>query len=182
MIDDLLDVSRLNAGRLTLETEDVDLTALCREVVERFSEELEKSRSQLDLQLEPLVVGRWDRRRLDQVIVNLVSNAIKYGGGQPITVTLKSEGGDAVLEVRDRGIGISPEDQARVFRRFERAVSARHFGGLGLGLWIVSEIVRCSGGTISLESVVDRGSRFEVRLPLAGPPPGAPEPPASDSG
>jgi signal transduction histidine kinase len=113
-------------------------------------------------------VGRWDRLRLDQIVTNLLSNALKYGPGKPIEIRLQSHDSAAVLAVRDEGIGIPPEDQARIFERFERAVSPRHFGGLGLGLWIVKQIVTAMGGTISVRSEAGNGSEFTVVLPSAG--------------
>ncbi|MDQ2978835.1 MAG: PAS domain S-box protein [Acidobacteriota bacterium] len=166
LVDQLLDVSRVGAGRLALEPEELDLSALCREVADRFADELARSGSALDLRVDPPVVGVWDRLRLDQVVGNLLSNAIKYGQGRPIELEAREEDESAVLLVRDHGIGIPPEDQTRVFARFERAVSSRHFGGLGLGLWIVHQIVDASGGTISIESAEGAGTAFTVRLPL----------------
>ena len=166
LVDQLLDVSRVGAGRLALEPEELDLSALCREVADRFADELARSGSALDLRVAPPVVGFWDRLRLDQVVGNLLSNAIKYGQGRPIELEARAEDESAVLLVRDHGIGIPPEDQARVFARFERAVSSRHFGGLGLGLWIVHQIVDASGGTISIECAEGAGTAFTVRLPL----------------
>jgi signal transduction histidine kinase len=115
---------------------------------------------------EAPVVGIWDRLRLIQIATNLVGNAVKYGRGRPIDVTVRAEGGVAMLEVIDRGIGISDEDRERIFDRFERAVSERHYGGLGLGLWITREIVKVLGGEITVESTLGEGSTFTVRLPV----------------
>jgi signal transduction histidine kinase len=114
-----------------------------------------------------MVIGRWDRLRIDQIVTNLLSNAIKYGQGKPIEVSVKSLGTTARLIVHDSGIGIDPEWQARLFQRFERAVSVRNYGGFGLGLWIVRQIVEAHGGTICLESRLGEGSTFVVDLPLA---------------
>ena len=112
--------------------------------------------------------GRWDRLRLEQVFGNLLSNAIKYGGGHPIEVAVSRNGNGhtAKLEVTDHGIGISAEDQARLFNRFERAVSIESFGGLGLGLYITRQIVTAHGGTIRVESQPGAGATFVVELPL----------------
>jgi signal transduction histidine kinase len=101
------------------------------------------------------------------VLTNLLSNAIKYGGGRPVRVAVRREGTDAVIEVEDRGIGIAPDVQDRIFGRFERAVSGREYGGLGLGLWIVRRIVEAHGGTVRLTSEPERGSTFGVVLPAA---------------
>ena len=114
---------------------------------------------------EPLI-GEWDRFLLDQVVTNLLGNAIKYGAGAPVHVTLTSTQDAARLSVRDRGIGIAPEDQARIFERFERAVSDRHYGGLGLGLWIARQVVEAHGGTIRFESTPGKRTTFIVELPL----------------
>jgi signal transduction histidine kinase len=168
LIEELLDVSRISAGRLTLARETVDLSLLVHTIVERMRDDAERNRSTLRLTTER-AIGHLDRGRIDQIVTNIVSNAIKYGGGQPIDVQLARDGEQAVLTVRDRGIGIAPDDQVRIFERFERAVSARNFGGLGLGLWIVRQLVEAHDGTISVESVKDEGSTFVVRLPLATP-------------
>jgi signal transduction histidine kinase len=111
------------------------------------------------------VVGCWDRARLDQVISNLLSNAMKYGAGQPVQVTVVGQEHQAVLSVRDDGIGVAPEHQARIFARFERAVSNANFGGLGLGLWIVSQVVESMGGRVTVESGIGQGATFMVCLP-----------------
>ena len=108
-----------------------------------------------------------DRLRLEQVFTNLLGNAIRFGAGRPVSVSLRRLGERAVLRVSDRGIGISPEDQARIFDRFERAVSVRNFGGLGLGLWISRQIVEASGGAIRVESAPGRGAAFTVELPVS---------------
>jgi signal transduction histidine kinase len=109
--------------------------------------------------------GSWDRMRLDQVVTNLLSNGVKYGGGKPVEITLSHGPSGVRLTVQDHGIGIAPDDQRRIFERFERAASARHYGGFGLGLWITRQIVESSGGTISVDSAPDRGSKFVVNLP-----------------
>jgi signal transduction histidine kinase len=105
---------------------------------------------------------------MEQVLTNLLSNAIKYGAGKPIEVELHPEPRLARLLVRDHGIGIDPSDQHRVFERFERAAPVRHYGGLGLGLWITRQIVEASGGTIAVASELARGATFAVELPLEG--------------
>ena len=164
LISELLDVSRVTAGRLDLEVDDLDLADLVGEVIERFSDALEQAECCLDCSIEP-VVGCWDRHRLDQVITNLLSNAIKYGKGKPITVSVAGQGDLAVLTVRDHGIGFAEADRERIFGRFERAVDAHRFAGMGLGLWITREIVRAHGGSIRAEGEPDQGARFTVSLP-----------------
>jgi len=166
LIDQMLDVSRITAGRLQLEHEQFDLDALIREVSDRFSEEAARAGSSIALDLQARVHGTWDRLRLEQVVTNLIGNAVKYGKGNPIDVVLTVDGAGAVIRVKDRGIGILPGQQEKIFERFERAVGPREFGGFGLGLWITRQIVEASGGAIAVESEPGVGSVFTVRLPL----------------
>ncbi|WP_437275218.1 AAA family ATPase [Sorangium sp. So ce375] len=166
LVNELLDVTRLNAGRLSLTRAPVDLASLTREVVERMRQQLADARCRPQLELEGPVVGHWDASRMEQVLINLLSNAIKYGAGGPVHVVVRREGERALLVVRDHGIGIAEADQARIFERFERAVSVRNFGGLGLGLYIVRWIVTSHGGTIRVESEPGAGAAFIVELPL----------------
>ncbi len=168
LVDELLDVSRVAQGRLTLDLDDVDLGELATQIVTRLDDELRRAGSTPQIQVVA-VRGRWDRARLDQVLTNLLANAIKYGAGFPIEITVEDRGADAIVSVRDHGIGIDPEAQARIFDRFERAVSSRHYGGLGLGLWISRQIVLSHGGSIAVSSEAGAGARFDVILPKAGP-------------
>ncbi|MFP2912181.1 PAS domain-containing sensor histidine kinase [Pyxidicoccus sp. 3LFB2] len=165
LVRELLDVSRITAGRLRLEREDLDLAALTREMVPRFSEDLSRAGCELRLDAPEPVMGHWDRLRLEQVLQNLLSNAIKYGRGRPIEVRVGGDGERAWLSVRDEGVGIDPQGQARLFQRFERLASERHYGGLGLGLWIVKQIVDALEGRIQVRSAPGQGSTFTVELP-----------------
>jgi signal transduction histidine kinase len=160
----LLDVSRITAGRLELAREEDDLAALVREVAARVAADAGGA-PPISVEAEDAVRCTFDPARMDQVVSNLLSNALKYGGGRPVQVTVRPADGRARLEVADRGIGIAADDQARIFGRFERAVSGRAYGGLGLGLWIVRRIVEAHGGTISLTSTPGEGSSFVVELP-----------------
>jgi predicted ATPase/signal transduction histidine kinase len=169
LVGELLNVARIRADRLELQLEDLDLASLVRDVVERFSNEMTRMNCPLSVDARAPVVGRWDRIRLEQVVTNLLSNATRFGAGKPIELTVEQSTDAARLIVKDHGIGIPPERVSRIFDRFERAVSVREYGGLGLGLYIVREIVKALGGTISVESVVNVGSTFTVELPLAGP-------------
>jgi PAS domain S-box-containing protein len=168
LISEMLDVSRIDAGRLELSIEEVDLGELVREVVTRFAGELERAETRLELSVEEGVVGQWDRLRLDQVVTNLLHNAMKYGKGAPIQVALAidAETGAAQLTVTDRGIGISAADQVRIFGRFERAVSSRAYGGMGVGLFIVAQILAAHRAEISVTSELGQGATFVVSLPL----------------
>jgi PAS domain S-box-containing protein len=166
LVSDLLDVSRIAAGRFTVEREPVDLAALVREVAARFEPQAQRVGSRLVLDVPESLEAQSDRLRFDQVVTNLVDNAIKYGEGKPIKVTLAFEPGWAVLTVRDKGIGIDPAKLDVIFGRYERAVSERHYGGLGLGLYISRSVVEALGGTVSATSERGAGSAFEVRLPI----------------
>jgi PAS domain S-box-containing protein len=165
LVDSLLDFSRLASGRMDLRLELMDWAALVEEVADRFAPHLEEARCPLTLRVTPSLVGGWDRLRLEQITTNLLTNAIKYGAGAPIEVTLDGDAERAVLRVRDNGIGIKAEDQARIFHRFERAVSSRRYGGFGLGLWIVRRVADALGGTIAVESAPGAGATFTVSLP-----------------
>jgi signal transduction histidine kinase len=164
LIEDLLDVSRINIGKLGLNLEDFDLADLLNDVMEHFSHQT-KDMCKIEIQSCEKVQGSWDRFRLEQVFVNLLTNAFKYGSGKPVKIKLESTPNQARFIIQDHGIGIAKEDQQRIFERFERAVSSAHFGGLGLGLFISSEIVRAHGGELKVESEVGKGSTFIVELP-----------------
>jgi signal transduction histidine kinase len=168
LINDLLDVTRFTSGRLAFQPEPLDVATLAAEVVEQFREEALRAGITIALDASP-APGRWDRSRLDQVLTNLLTNAIKFGAGRPIEVAVRGQADTVRLTVTDHGIGIAPDDQAIIFDRFERAVSARNYGGFGLGLWIVHQIVTAMGGTITVDSVVGQGSTFTVILPQQPP-------------
>jgi PAS domain S-box-containing protein len=170
LIANLLDVSRIVSGRLVLDLEEVDAAEAVREVADRFAEEAQRAGCQLELATTP-AVGRWDRVRLEQVVTNLLSNAIKYAPGRPIRIEVAG-GSPTRVVVEDHGIGIAPDDLARIFERFERAVPTRHYGGLGMGLFIAHQIVEAHGGSIQVTSHPGEGARFTVELPPR-PPPGA---------
>jgi PAS domain S-box-containing protein len=165
LLDVMLDVSRIAGGRLPLEYEDSDAAAIARAVATRMAAPAAEAGSTVEIQAAAREAGRWDPLRLEQVLANLLSNAIKYGGGRPITLTLGGDAARLSIAVRDQGIGIAPEQQARIFERFERAVSAHNYGGFGLGLWICRRIVDAMEGEISVESAPGRGATFTVMLP-----------------
>jgi PAS domain S-box-containing protein len=165
MIDELMDVSRIAAKRLRLDIEEVDLSAIVRDVASRHAEEAARAGSALEVRADAPVVGRWDRIRLEQVVTNLLTNAVKFGAGRPIELAVEGQGPEVRLTVADHGIGIAPEDVERIFQRYEQAVTSRTYGGLGLGLYIVHQIVEAHGGTIRVESQSGAGTRFTVDLP-----------------
>ena len=168
LIDLLLDVSRMTVGRIELKRTSVDLAELARELLARNSDELTAGGIEVTLDAEP-VTGDWDVTRLEQVVGNLLSNALKYGNRKPVHIKVRREGAFAVLAVTDTGLGVPASEQRRIFERFERAHSGGP-SGMGLGLWIVREIVDAHGGSIGLASVPNEGSTFTVRLPLASTP------------
>ena len=168
LIQELLDVSRITSGRLRLDPEPLDLAQLVGDVVGKLADAAALAGCELQVDLAAPVPGQWDRMRMEQVVGNLLANAIKYGAGAPIDVSLAASGDAAVLRVTDRGIGIEPRDLERIFGRFERAVSARHYGGFGLGLWIAREIVEAAGGAIAVASTPGQGATFTVTLPVRG--------------
>ncbi|MCK8498936.1 ATP-binding protein [Myxococcus fulvus] len=166
LVDHLLDVSRVSLGRLALEPTEVDLGQAVRDAVDRMEEVFAVAGCTVRVEIPEPLQGRWDSLRLDQVLVNLLTNAAKYGAGRPVQVSASAEGEARVrLSVRDEGIGISETDLPRLFGRFERAVSERHYGGLGLGLYISRQIVEAMGGSIEVESREGVGSVFTVLLP-----------------
>jgi PAS domain S-box-containing protein len=167
----LLDVSRIHMDRLVLELEEVSLEQAVAEAVTQVEDEAAQAGSPVTVRGQ-VAVGRWDRLRISQVVTNLLSNAVKYGAGKPVEVTYGERDGRVWLLVRDQGIGIAPADQQQIFERFERAVSSRNYGGLGLGLFIVKRIVEAHGGTIRVESAAGAGAAFYVELPVQ-PPEGA---------
>ncbi|HUL57879.1 MAG TPA: ATP-binding protein [Anaeromyxobacteraceae bacterium] len=175
LVTALLDVSRIHMGRLELEFEEVDLAAVVAESVSQLEDEAAQAGSSIEVK-GAAVRGEWDRLRVGQIVTNLLSNAVKYGAGKPVDVEFTGDGERARIVVRDRGIGIAATDQRQIFERFERAVSSRNYGGLGLGLYIVRRIVEAHGGTIRVESEPGEGAAFFVDLPLrAAPHPPPPE-------
>ncbi|WP_242516204.1 AAA family ATPase [Sorangium cellulosum] len=168
--DELLDVSRGQAVRLSLHVAEVDLVALVRDVIARFKLDLARAGCSLSLRDGGRLVGLWDRSRVDQIVTHLLANAIKFGAGKPVEISLGEEAGTARLSVKDHGIGIDPARHAQIFERFGRAVSERHYGGLGLGLYMSRRIAEAHGGSIRVRSAPGDGATFTVELPRAGPP------------
>jgi PAS domain S-box-containing protein len=168
LIDLLLDVSRMTVGRIELKRTSVDLAELTRDFLARNADELTAGGIEVTLNAEP-VTGQWDVARIEQVVGNLLSNALKYGNRKPVHLEVRREGASALLAVTDTGLGVPASEHRRIFERFERAHSGGQ-SGMGLGLWIVREIVDAHGGSIEIASVPEEGSTFTVRLPLTPTP------------
>ncbi len=174
LIERLFDAVRFQAGQVKLELVELDLAAMLRDLAAGLSIQFEQAGCELALDVPHSLVGLWDRMRLEQIVVNLLTNALKYGEGRPVRLSLtkfeKAQAGGgrphARIEVRDHGMGISPEAQTRIFHRFERAVSSRNYSGLGLGLYIVERAVHSLGGTVRVESREGEGANFIVELPI----------------
>jgi signal transduction histidine kinase len=182
LVDRLLDVSRLSSRDVLLDREPMDVADVVRDVVARFEDVAAEAGASITVNIDGPTAGVWDRSRLDQVVTNLLGNALKYGGGSPVTIALSSGwSGQLRLTVKDAGPGIAPENQERIFSQYQRA-AADAYGGMGLGLWLVRRIVTAHGGTVTLDSSPGKGATFVVILPknpemsekLAAPLPAAP--------
>ncbi|HLL04229.1 MAG TPA: ATP-binding protein [Myxococcaceae bacterium] len=165
MMDALMDISQMTAGRLELKRQRLDLVELVRESVSTLDEELRQSGVEIRVQAQGPVEGSWDRLRLGQVVDNLLSNAVKYGKGRPVDLRVSTDGAMAKLVVSDQGVGIAPEDQERLFDRFERVRLNKDVVGHGVGLWIVRRVVEAHGGSVTVESRLGEGASFIVQLP-----------------
>jgi signal transduction histidine kinase len=163
LVSQLLDVSKIAAGRFDLQPQWVDLGRIAERVIERFASHAPGRES--PFRLKGAARAYLDPFRIEQLVTNLVSNAMKYGEGKPIEIELSADEERARLTVRDHGIGIGTREQARIFERFERAVSSNEYGGFGLGLWIARQVVEASGGKISVASELGKGAEFTVVLP-----------------
>jgi PAS domain S-box-containing protein len=166
LVESLLDVSRLSTGKLTLNPERLDLTTTVAEVTDRLREAASQAGCAIHVQGESPVEGSWDRLRIEQVLINLLSNAFKYAAGSPVKISITRALTEGILVIADKGPGIPPEALTRLFQRFERAAPMRHFGGLGLGLYVARQIVEAHGGTLSVSNPPEGGARFTVRLPM----------------
>jgi signal transduction histidine kinase len=164
----LLEVSRVSAGQLKLRPEPVDIAEIVRETSEIYAAEAAYHGSRIDVVAPERLLGSWDRMAVEQIVMNLLVNAIKYGDGKPITITLTRDERYARLAVTDGGVGVSPADQARIFERFEQAVAAQTqaHGGFGVGLWLVRTLIEAHEGSIAIDSSPNQGATFTVRLPI----------------
>lgn len=168
LVTELLDISRMTSGKLSLDLDSVDFGAVVSEVALRLGSRAEMAGCALEL-AAPSIKGQWDELLLDRLVSSLLDNAIKFGPGKPIRIQVQAVPGGARLTVQDGGIGISAEHISRIFGRFERAVSARNYGGLGLGLYTCRTIAEAMAGTVAVQSQPGQGSTFTVELPLSVP-------------
>jgi hypothetical protein len=170
LVDTLLDVSRITSGSLTLVPSIFDLTAAVQEVVERFREHAVRAHSPVTVRSPGPLQGSWDRLRIEQVVTNLLVNALKYASGTQVDIVLAGDDAEVTIRIADGGPGIPESEWERIFRRFERAAPMRNFGGLGLGLYVARQIVEAHGGTIDLAPGRARGAEFVIRLPRSTAP------------
>ncbi|MCQ2028231.1 hybrid sensor histidine kinase/response regulator [Stutzerimonas zhaodongensis] len=166
LIDDMLDVSRIRTGKLSIRPTEVDIGKLVASMVENFAPQMEASGCPLLFQRPESLIGVWDEFRIEQVVANLLTNAMRYGAGKPVQVSVSRQGESACVEVRDQGIGISSKSLERIFCQFERAEGSESSAGLGLGLFIAEQIVKAHQGCIQVESEEGKGAVFRVLLPL----------------
>jgi signal transduction histidine kinase len=165
LIDTLLNFSQIQSGRLKLDYSKFEFNQIIRDTVERFSSELKSANCEIILNLGPPVEGEWDLLRVEQVLINLLSNVVKYAPGKPVTVSVTSDKEKVWIRIKDQGPGIPAQDRERIFQRFERAKDTQAVPGLGLGLYVVRQIIDTHGGTIGVSSELGTASTFTVCLP-----------------
>lgn len=165
LIDDLLDVTRISSGKLSLNKEHFSIKEMVTDVVGQYAHQFKHSQSVVEVVIENDIVGFWDKVRIEQVITNLLTNAAKYAPKQPVLTKVTTDGNIVKIQVTDKGPGITPENHERIFKRFERVSDKQNIGGLGLGLYICKQIVEAHRGKIYVESVPGNGATFIVELP-----------------
>lgn len=167
LVDDMLDISRIRTGRLKMQLEEVNVTEMISDVLERLRPQFTNNGGIPVVKIEEDIIAFWDKFRIEQVLTNLLTNAIRYGNNRPVKIEVCRRNEEVIISVIDQGIGIAPENVDRIFNRFERAgMSASEVSGLGLGLFITHQIVKSHGGTINVESNLGEGSRFHIHLPI----------------
>lgn len=173
LIDDMMDASRINSKQLSIRPVPMELSALLARVVENLAHQAAAAGSPITLDAGQPVTALWDEFRIEQVVINLLTNALRYGEGKPVAVSLRLLPQSACISVRDQGRGISATNQLRIFEQFSRVANDDGTGGLGLGLFITRQLVEAHGGTISVQSRPGEGAVFTVTLPLTPPAPPA---------
>lgn len=165
LIDDMLDVSRLRSNTLSIRPVRMELSGLLERVIDDLSRRAKNSGSEVRFVERGIVNGWWDEFRIEQIIVNLLTNAFHYGAGLPVEVSLSETEQFVEVRVRDHGLGIAPADQARIFEPFERGADNKVSTGLGLGLYISRQLAEAHNGTLTVASVLQQGSTFSLSLP-----------------
>lgn len=168
IIENILAESKIARGQVDLLLEVFDISEMLKQVIDRFQVKADFLGVKVELAPTEIIEGKWDRFRIEQVVLNLLSNAIRYGRKQPVKVSVKKHADQIFLTVKDQGIGIHPADHKRIFEQYERAVPENQMRGIGLGLYIANNIVKAHGGEIQLKSALDQGSEFTIILPCAG--------------
>jgi len=171
LVDQLLDLTSIRIGKLDLKKELFNIAEVVEEIIDQQKADVPDIPDIKFVKPKNIIIGNWDRSRLEQIIGNLISNAIKYGNGNPIEVAISSdpENNSVSICVKDQGIGISKEMQESIFDKFQRIPEVRNINGLGLGLYIVKKIVEAHGGNVYVQSIPKQGSSFIVELPVATP-------------
>lgn len=165
LIDDLLDTTRIRAGKLTVDPVEVNFSQLMNDILERYEEQLAEANCQVDSEIQKDIVVYCDPFRAEQVIVNLLSNAMKYAHGKPVSIKLREEHGQAFLTIKDAGPGIAPEKVDAIFERFKRGNRHEGISGLGLGLYIAKQVMDAHHGSITVKSTQGLGSAFTINFP-----------------
>lgn len=167
LIDDMLDVSRIESGKFLIQRERFKLKDLILEIAERLEPQLiEATKESLQIKELPYLEVNWDRYRMEQVITNVITNAIRYGDGKPVSLNVEQKDQKILLSIKDQGPGIPVNDQERIFNLFERGITGEAFRGLGLGLYISKQIVIAHGGRIWVQSNNGKGSVFSIEMPM----------------
>lgn len=169
LLTDVLGLSAIGSAGRAIERVPLDLGELATKVVSEHRSDPADPRRCIEVVIDKIVLVEGERFQLEQMVTNLLTNAVKFGGGKPIRVSVTAAGDNAQLRVEDQGMGIEPAHQARIFERFERLVSSRSHGGLGLGLYIAREIARAHAGTIAVSSTPGKGAAFTASIPLHRP-------------
>lgn len=166
-VDDMFHISQIQSGKLKLEHSQANLGMLVQNVVDSSGQKILTEELTIDIEIQNEIIGKWDTFRIEQVLLNLITNAVKFSDGKPIKIIVAQKEGWAIIDIIDQGIGISPDNQKRVFEKYERAVSRNDYSGLGLGLYISSQIARAHGGQITVDSKLGEGSKFSLHLPIS---------------